>query len=396
MDRPAYERDAYLTELDTEIVAAGTDGGRPWAVCADTIFYPAGGGQPADRGVLAGVAVHDVQHHEGAIRHTLERPVKPWPVRLEIDWQRRFDHMQQHTAQHLLTAVTLREKGWRTTAFHLGERQSDIELDVPRLDRAALDELEVAVAAEVRSARPVRVRHAEREDMERLGVRSRLLPDGHDGPVRLVEIEGIDLNTCGGTHVRSTAEIGSLSLVGTEPMRRGTRVFFVAGDRACRRLAEHEARNLELRTVLGASDDEMVDIVTLRVGREKELARSCRRLTIELAQAWVAVLAARPGPVVSEHFEDHDMQLLRAVAKGLAELAPATTALLSAGSPPDQVFVIATGPESGCDLGEVGPAVAAILEGRGGGRGGLFQAKAGSLARREDALEVLKGATQTP
>ena len=222
--------------------------------------------------------------------------------------------------------------------------------------------------------------------MERLGVRSRLLPEGHVGPLRLVEIEGIDLNTCGGTHVRSTAEIGTLSLLGTEQIRGGTRVFFVAGDRARRRLAEHEDRNRELRTVLGASDDELVDIVTLRGRREKELARDRRQLVNELGAAWAAVLAARPGPVVSEHFEHHDMELLRAIAKDLTGLSPAKVALLTAGSPPNQVFVIAAGPVSGCDLAEVGPVVANILDGRGGGKAGLFQGKANDLSRRDEAL----------
>ncbi len=389
MDRPAYERDAYLTTLDTEVVTTGNSNGTPWAECGDTVFYPEGGGQPADLGLLAGVAVIDVQHHGGAVRHILERPVETGSARLEIDWQRRFDHMQQHTAQHLLTAVALREKGWRTTAFHLGDRQSDIELDVPRLDRADLDRLEAVVAAEIYAAHPVHIRHAEPEEMERLGVRSRLLPDGHEGPLRLVEIEDIDLNTCGGTHVRSTAEIGALSLLGTEQIRGGTRVFFVAGDRARRRMAEHEARLHELRTVLGACDDELADIVTLRVRREKDLARDRRRLIGELGTAWAAVLAARPGAVVNEHFEHHDMELLRAVAGSLVDLAAETVALLTAGTPPDQVFVIAAGPESGCDLREVGPAVAALLEGRGGGPAGLFQGKAGSLAGRDEALAAL-------
>jgi len=198
------------------------------AVLADTLFYPEGGGQPADHGRLGDAEVLDVQKRGEEIRHFLSHPVAEGSIQLELDWPRRWDHMQQHTGQHVLTAVALRDFGWRTTAFHLGTEWSDIELDVPNLDRDDLDRLEEAVAKEIRAARPVIYRTAEVGDFERLGVRSRLLPDGFEGAVRLVDIEGLDLNTCGGTHCRSTAEIGLLSLLGTEPMRGGTRVFFVA------------------------------------------------------------------------------------------------------------------------------------------------------------------------
>jgi alanyl-tRNA synthetase len=215
--------------------------------------------------------------------------------------------MQQHTGQHVLTAVALRDFGWRTTAFHLGEHWSDIELDLPSLDRADLDRLEQAVAKEIFASRRVSFRSAEVKDFERLGVRSRLLPEGFEGPVRLVDIEGLDLNTCGGTHCRSTAEIGLLCLLGTEPMRGGTRVFFVAGDRVRRRMAAHEDRNLRLRSLLDTGDEELPEVVTLRLQREKELARTARLLAEELADHAAESLASDPSDAVQSHWRDRDM-----------------------------------------------------------------------------------------
>ena len=129
----AYHRDCYLTELETEIVEVGEDGGRPTAILADTIFYPEGGGQPADHGLLGETKVVDVQKRSEKIIHFVSEPVDTGPVRLALDWLRRWDHMQQHTGQHMLTAVALRDFGWRTTAFHLGTEWSDIELDLPDL-----------------------------------------------------------------------------------------------------------------------------------------------------------------------------------------------------------------------------------------------------------------------
>lgn len=388
MNDPAFHRDCFLTELDTDVVGIGEEDGLPFAELADTIFYPEGGGQPADRGTIAGVEVVDVRKTGSAIRHYLTRAVTPGPARLSLDWNRRWDHMQQHTAQHLLTAVALRDFGWATTAFHLGPDSSDIELDVPRLSRNDLDRLEDACASEVRAGRAIGYRNAEVVEFEKLGVRSRRLPEGFEGPVRLVEIQGLDLNTCGGTHLRSTAEIGTLCLVGTEPMRGGSRLFFVAGDRVRRRMADHEARNKELRSLLDTGDNELVDIVRVRINREKSLAQSTRRLSEELAETTAANLAARSEEVVNAHWDDRDMAFLQQVGRKLAAAAPRKRALLTASDGGD-AFVVVAGSDAGLDLETAGPRIAEILEGRGGGKGEVFQGKAGSLARRQQAIDLL-------
>jgi Ser-tRNA(Ala) deacylase AlaX len=390
VEQPAYSRDAYLRELDTEVTATGEAEGRPWAATADTLFYPEGGGQPTDRGTMDGIAVLDVQSVEGAIRHTLASPLARGPVSQVLDWPRRFDHMQQHTAQHLLTAVALGRFGWRTTAFHLGPVQSDIELAIPALSSEELRRLEDAVNEHLREARPVSVRFAGREQMAELGVRSRLLPAGHEGELRLVEIESLDLNTCGGTHVRSTGEIGSIALLTTEPMRGGTRMFFVAGDRVRRRLAGHEARNLELRGLLGSSDDDLPQVVALRIEREKALARDGRRLLEELAAATAEALAARPEQVVAAHWPERDMAFLQALGKALIVSRPERMALLAAGPPSAGVFLVVAGEASGLDLAAAGAEVAGILGGRGGGRAPFWQGKATTLDRLDEATAALR------
>jgi Ser-tRNA(Ala) deacylase AlaX len=390
MTEYAYLRDPYLTHLETEVITVGEKEGRHFAVLTDTIFYPEGGGQPADRGRLGEASVLDVQKRDEEIRHFLTEPVAEGPVGLELDWPRRWDHMQQHTGQHVLTAIALRELGWRTTAFHLGPDTSDIELDVPSLEREDLDRLEEEVAREIRAARPVRYRSAEVGDFERLGVRSRLLPEGFSGTVRLVDIEGLDLNTCGGTHVRSTAEIGSLCLLGTEPMRGGTRVFFVAGDRIRARMAAHEDRNLRLRSLLDTRDEELAEVVALRLAREKGLARSVRRLQEELAEAAASQLARESSDVIDAHWTDRDMGFLQKVGRLVAETAPGKRALLTAETDQGPVFLVVAGESSGITLEETGPRIAEALGGRGGGRGTVFQGKAESLAKRDYALEILR------
>ncbi len=389
-DRPAYERDPYLKELATEVVETGMEGGRPFAVLADTIMYPEGGGQPADRGWLGEVDVIDVQRREGVIRHYLEHPLAAGPVTSRLDWARRFDHMQQHTGQHLLTAVAADRFGWPTTAFHLGEEVCDIELGVAPLDPARLEALEAAVAVEIRAAHPVSTRRVDPVELAALEVRTRGLPAGHRGDVRLVEIAGIDRNTCGGTHVRSTAEIETIKLLAAEPMRGGSRLAFVAGVRVRARLAAHEERNARLRATLGAPDEELAAVAEAKLGQLQAAERRARGLEEELADALAAALAASPERVVSAHFEGKNVAFLQALARRLAEAAPGKAALLTASEDDRAFFALASGPELALDVAVAGREVVALLGGRGGGAGRVFQGKAGSLDARGAALARLR------
>ncbi|GMV06535.1 MAG: hypothetical protein AMXMBFR53_28110 [Gemmatimonadota bacterium] len=387
---PAYERDPRLTRLDTEVVDAGEEGGRPWVVLADTLLYPEGGGQPSDRGTVGGVEVLEVAKAGGLIRHTLAGPPPSGRVGVELDWVRRFDHMQQHTAQHLLTAVADTRFGWPTTAFHLGEHVSDIELHVPSLGPAALSELEEAVAAEVRAARPVTARRVTPEEFAGLPVRTRGLPEGHTGSIRLVEIDGVDLNTCGGTHCASTAELEAVKLLGTESLRGGTRLFYAAGARLRGLHEAHHRRSAELRSLLGASDDEMVARVAQKLEQLRDAERAVRGLSEELAVASAAALAARPEPILSAHWPGRDLPFLQAVAREVVGRAPDRVVLLTCGEGEAGAFVLAAGEASALDVRAAGTAVAELLGGRGGGSGRVFQGKATRLSGRGTAEAALR------
>ena len=389
-DLPAFERDPYLTELDVTVLRAEDDG-RPFAVLEDTVLYPEGGGQPADHGSVNGVAVVDVQKVGGEVRHYLEAAVAPGPATVLLGWDRRFEHMQQHTGQHLLTAVAQDRFGWATTAFHLGEAVADVELDAPRVTAAELAELEEALAAEIRACRPVTARRVAPEAMAALGVRSRGLPEGFQGEVRLVEIAGVDLNTCGGTHVRSTAELEVIKLLGTEPVRGGTRLFFVAGGRARHRLGAHELRNAVLRTQLGAPDEGLEAALSVKLDQLRGLERRVRALEEDLAERAAEALAGRPGALAEQHFEGKDAAFLQRLARQVCAAAPAKTVFLTASTDGQACFVLAAGDEAPADVPALGREVAALLGGRGGGSGRLFQGKAGSLGARAQVLARLQG-----
>jgi len=385
----AFERDPRLTRLDTSVVTSGDDDGRPYVVLADTILYPEGGGQPADHGTIDGVAVVDVRRMDGEVRHFLSGPVTSEHVTVELDWTRRFDHMQQHTGQHLLTAIAEARFGWGTTAFHLGDKISDIELDTPGIGAEQILGLEDAVAAEIRACRPIATRRVSPKEYTDAPVRSRGLPAGHTGSVRLVEIEGIDLNTCGGTHCASTGELEAIKLLGTEPVRGGTRLFYVAGGRLRRLLGAHHERNAELRALLGASDDEIVAGVGARLQQLKEAQRAHRDVEEDLAVASAEALAARTDPVIVAHWSGRGLPFLQRVARELDRLVPDRLVFLTGGEADEGAFLIGVGEAASLDVSTIGGRVAEILGGRGGGAGRVFQGRATALSRRDEAAALL-------
>ncbi|BDU69463.1 alanyl-tRNA editing protein [Geothrix oryzae] len=390
MSTPAYERDPFATALETRILACGEERGRPFVLLEDTVFYPEGGGQPCDLGTVNGVAVVAVQKREGAIRHYLATALPVGPASLRLDWTRRFDHMQQHTGQHLLTAVAQDQFKWDTTAFHLGGTVCDIELDAPSISPAEMERLEEAVAAEIRAHHEVTARKVSPEDYGKEAVRSRGLPEGHVGDIRLVQIAGVDLNTCGGTHLHHTGEIEALKLLGTEGIRGGTRLYYVAGRRARLRLGAQEERNARLRTLLGAPDEELVAALQIKLDQLLVLERRSRKLEEELAEFQAAALAARPEALVEAHLEGRDMAFLQKLVRGILAADPAKAVFLTADPGGQGLFLLSAGERSPLDVPSAGKAVAAILGAKGGGSGKSFQGKAPSLAARAEALAHLR------
>jgi alanyl-tRNA synthetase len=386
-----YEMDSYIAELDSLVTTVSTEpSGRPYALLTQTIFYPEAGGQPGDRGWIADSRVTEVRLHHDELRHYLEQPVGAGPARIRIDWDRRFDLMQQHTGQHLLTAVAQDRFNWETTAFHLGEDRSDIELNVARLEAQDLQALETAAMEEVRAAHPVTAWKVSPETLAALHVRSRGLPAGHTGEVRLVQIAGLDINTCGGTHLRNTSEIESIKLLGTEPMRGGTRLYFLAGSRVRQRLGRHESRLAELRNLLGAPDERLAEVLTDRLEQLKQASRREKQIREEMALSLAEALANRKEEALYAHYESADLPFLQRLARLLCERAPAKSALLTAGADPAGFFVLFLKEGESTRLNEVGRQVASLLDGRGGGADRLYQGKAAAVSKGKQALALLE------
>jgi alanyl-tRNA synthetase len=234
MTQRLYYADAYCTRFSARVTEQLTWDGRPAVVLDRTAFYPTSGGQPADRGVLDEVMVLDVVAREdGAVVHVLERslPENEGEVTGNIDWPRRFDHMQQHTGQHVLSAAFERVLDTDTVGFHLGAEASTIDVNVTCLDAEAAESVEDLTNQTVWEDRPVGARFVSLDELASLPLRR---PPAVDGPIRVVDVAGFDVNPCGGTHVARTGEIGQVRISRLDYRGDETRVEFLCGRRALR------------------------------------------------------------------------------------------------------------------------------------------------------------------
>lgn len=375
-----------LRRLDATVLRCEPAGPQRWAVELDqTILYPEGGGQPADHGSISGVTVVDVQRDGDRVVHLLTAPVAPGPAEVRVDWARRFDHMQQHSAQHLLSALAEDRFGKPTIAFHLGEIDCTVDLAGDPLPPTQLRELESAVNDAIREARPVSARLVSKDDYATLEVRSRGLPAGHTGSVRLVEIDGIDCNTCGGTHVAHTGELQAFVLRRVEKVKGGSRLVWQAGDRVRHTLRAAWQHQDQLNRLLTTPPAEHAASVERLLADQKRLAKARQAVLRELATHLGRAVGEGDAAVVHVEREGADLSVLRAIADAALRLRPDLRLLLTG----DGVFMVA-GPAPVVQA--AGPDIAAILDGRGGGRGDRYQGKAARLGAASEALQRLRDA----
>ncbi|MGH9617840.1 MAG: alanyl-tRNA editing protein [Acidobacteriaceae bacterium] len=310
MTERLYSTDSFLMNFDavvTDIQEVSRANGRSlWRVALDrSAFYPTGGGQPNDLGKLIAISrggaeltaeIVDVEEdeHDEVWHHTVKPLVAGTRIHGVVDEARRLDHVQQHSGQHLLSAALIQICGARTVSFHLGEAVSTIDLDVESLPESTLEQVEDLANRVIAEDRPVTVSVVAREKAERWLATGELrkLPSRRDD-LRIVEIADFDRNACGGTHVRSTGQIGGLHLRRLEKVKQGTRVEFVCGLRASRSARNDFARLTESARLLSVGFEEMPKAIQRLQTDVKQAAKHTLRLANEIAQYQAAELIAQ-------------------------------------------------------------------------------------------------------
>jgi alanyl-tRNA synthetase len=356
-----YYTDSYATEFEATVVATTEVGGRTAVVLDRTAFYPASGGQPADTGQLGPARVVDVveRDEDDEVLHVVEGETPGGRVRGRIDWPRRLDHMQQHTGQHVLSAVFAACFGVETTSVHFGAERATIDLARP-LEPEAIAEAEREANAAVRADRPVSIRFAEAGEAAALPLRREPVRGGR---LRLVEIAGLDLSACGGTHVARTGEIGAILVTGWERRRGGLRVEFVCGGRAIawwRALADAVDRAAR---ALSVGPLEVPGGVARLQEEARELRRRLREIELRLDAHEAAALAARGIPrggrvEVVEFVGERDAEGLKRLAREIAT-RPRHVAVLFGGTP--ALVVAARAADAAVDLSSLVAAARELL-----------------------------------
>ena len=374
-----YYQDSYLTEFRARVVSVSPDQQRVYL--DRTAFYPTSGGQPFDTGQLGGVNVIEVIDEGDRIAHVLSDPLTQTEVDGRIDLVRRFDHMQQHTGQHLLSAVLLEMFDAPTVSFHLGAESCTIDIS-SALEPRQLREAERRANQIVFENRPVTIsfQHSSQD----LGLRK---PTEREGEVRIISIQDLDRSACGGTHVRATGEIGPILLRKLDRIRGNLRIEFLCGARAVARARSDFEALSEIARVFSSPLDETPPLVVAQREKLQASEKLARRLATELAEASGCALYAgtSPGPDGIRRVLRRVGSLteeVRAEAQSFASSGPAIF-LAIGGNPP--AALLATSKDSGLHAGDLLKPALAEAGGRGGGNAVLAQ---GSVPSKE-ALDGL-------
>jgi alanyl-tRNA synthetase len=351
---------------------------RPAVILRETAFYPTSGGQVHDTGWLTldgaeRLRVTEVADAEdGRIVHYLEAPAKlplaGAAVHGSIDPERRRDHMQQHTGQHVLSAAFVELYQMATVSFHMGEDYCSIDLATPSVSSEQIAKAEKRANQIVFENRPVRIRYVSRAEAEKLGLR-KLPPAEHD-ELRLVEVADFDLSACGGTHVSASGQIGSILLRKTEKVRQGMRVEFVCGDRAVRMARRDYSALSEAAALFSTQLWDVPDQIRKSV-EESKLSRKQKDDALDQLAELMALAALQDQPVTNGRkiivraFSDRDIGFAKLFAQKVTRAAtPAIALVASTVDPPGLVFA-QTG--STADMGALLKQVLSSVGGRGGG-----------------------------
>ncbi|XP_048172315.1 alanyl-tRNA editing protein Aarsd1-like isoform X3 [Corvus hawaiiensis] len=359
-------------------------------VLEDTILFPEGGGQPDDRGLIGDVPVLRVTRRGPEAVHFVPAALEPGAeVLLSLDWERRFDHMQQHSGQHLISAIAEQMFGFKTTSWELGRQRSVIELDTPLVTAEQVTALEKSVNEKIRDRVPVTVRELAADDPEVETVRSRGLPDDHVGPVRVVDIKGIDSNLCCGTHVSNLSDLQVIKLLGVEKGKKNkTNLVFLAGNRVLKSIEQSHNTEKALTSLLRNGPGEHVEAVRRLQSSVKLLQKNNLNLLRDIAVLIARDFKSKPAPrqLFVLHRKEGDSEFMNIIANEIG--TEETLLFLTVGDEKEAGLFLLAGPVEAVE--NLGPRVAELLGGKGAGKRGRFQGKAAKMSRRGEVQALLQ------
>lgn len=380
-----YYEDSYLLEFEAEVVDRAEHEGQPAVILDRTAFYPESGGQPWDEGTLNGVEVLKVVEVDGAILHILRSAVGEGRAFGRIDAATRFDHMQQHTGQHVLSQAFWELAKGETRSFHMGPEVSTLEIGLPSISETDADRVEERANAVVWEDREVKTYFVPDERIHEVPLRR---PPKKTGLLRVVEVDGFDYSACGGTHVRRTGEIGLIKLGPIEKIRGNLRFDFLCGGRALR---DYRIRDRAVRRVAGmfsASPADAAGQVEKMAAELKALKKRARRLEESLAAFEAGeIVKAAAGRIIAGVLEGRAPEEARFLALNIIKRGEFAVAYGAAGESQGHL-ILARSEGLKADMRQIIPAVAAVVPVKGGGGPSLVELVMADKGRLRAAVEA--------
>jgi alanyl-tRNA synthetase len=383
-----YFDNAYLRSFTARVTNHTTKNGRPAVALDRTAFYPEGGGQPGDQGTLNGVRVVDTQSDDaGEVWHLLDGPLEANEVDGQIDWRRRFDWMQQHHGQHLLSAAFEQCLNARTVSVHFGEEICTLDLDRPALTGEEVEEVEELANQMIWADVPVLARFVTGEELQTIPLRR---PPKAYERIRIVSAGDFDHSACGGTHPRRTGEVGCLVIRRWERYKSGVRVEFICGGRIVKDYRNKQQLLSELGTKLSVGTSEIpaaIERLQAAEERQRKMLEQTQKQLLEYEVRALIETAERINgiPVVTQSFEDRSVDNIRALARRIAELEG--IALLGLRADKAQ-FIFTRSADAPYDMRELLQVATGIVGGRGGGRPEAAQGGGPAVDQLDQALQA--------
>ncbi|MEG0381180.1 MAG: DHHA1 domain-containing protein, partial [Kurthia sp.] len=382
-----YYQDSMLSEFRANVVRTGTEENRHYVVLDNTTFYPTGGGQPHDTGWINDIEIINVEKVDEEIRHyTLADATSlTGEIHGKLNWTRRFDHMQQHAGQHILTAAFVELFDFATVSFHLGTELATIDLNTGDVTAEQLEAVESRANNIILENRSIETKWVDKEGLTEYNLRKEVKVEGD---IRLVIIPEYDYNGCGGTHPTSTGQVGLIKIIATEKMKQQIRIHFVCGQRVLQQLAMRKQVLSDVARQLSIPEEHAADALRKFVQAAKTTEKALTEaqdalLTFEANELSKDTLAAKV-------FSNRSIQQLQKLARFITQKNPNSIALLVADNEDKLQFVASRGANSTQSMKDISSAILPMVNGKGGGNDALVQGGGEKLLSADQLLDEMK------
>lgn len=387
MNKRIYFDDPYQVEFESKIIDRVKHNNRTALILEQTCFYPESGGQPADKGTLNGVEIIDVIEDKGRILHIVDQEVAETKVNGKVDWKTRFDYMQQHAGQHILSQSFWELMQGKTMSFHLGQDVSTLEIDIQKISDLELEKVEEGANKVIFQNREIKTYFVDEDKIGEIPLRK---PPKKTGLIRVVEVADYDFSACGGTHPSRTGEIGLIKILKWGRIRNNLSFEFVCGSRA---LKDYTLKNrilLQAASRLSVGEEEVPDAVEKLFTDLKSEKKQRRKVLIKLSELEAGDIRQNAeGRIIKKIYSGRSRDDIRHIALNIIR-NPGYIVLFGLKADRKANLILARSEDIDFDMRQLIPAASQLINGKGGGRPSLVELAGDNVENLKHALEELE------